>query len=181
MTRTATHQDWIEFKASKNEPQYGDWGEPELARETHEDPYASPRSRLVPPLYTIRATIPDHLNARSVAYVLQTSTMLDVTLNGNTMTIEGVASPISMITELKEYGIDAETVGGDPDKDTNTDYKPGQKVAMVGDYPDMNYYYNPYTPPVTAILVGKTDKGYILENDMWGRFEATKEEINHVQ
>ncbi len=179
--QSAVNPAWIEFKHNDNEPQYGDWREPELARETHEDPYASPKNRLVPPLYTIRANIPEYMNERSIAYVLQTSTMLDVTLNGNTMTIEGVASPISMITELKEYGIDAETVGGDPDKDTNTDYKPGQKVAMVGDYLDMNYYYNPYTPPVTATLVGKTDKGYILENDMWGRFEATKEEINHVQ
>lgn len=180
--KSATHQDFIDFKANDNEPQYGDWAdEKTYSKDTHDSPFAHPKNRLEAPKFTIRGTVPEYLNGRAIAYALEVQMSgVDVDLEGDTLIVRGVSEPLSMITELNEYGIDAST-------DENLTkypqgfkdlYKLGQKVALVGDYPDMNYYYDPTRPAAQAMITGKQDGQYIVTNDMWGSFKAREDELN---
>ncbi len=180
---TATHQDWIDFKENKNELQYGDWGEETTySKEYHDNPFSMPKNRLTPPLFTIKATVPDYLEPRSIAYALQTQINKDVDVSGQTLTIKDVEQPWSLITELGEAGIDARTTEDLLKFDQGVkDFKQGMKVAMVGDFPDMNYYYDPTVPAAQAYVLSKTGSKYILENEQWGRFEAEEREMDYVR
>jgi hypothetical protein len=182
--KQSTHKDWIDFKHNENEPQYGDWGdETTYSKDTHDNPFAAPKNRLTPPLYTVKATIPEDVgNPRSIAYSLQIGLNKDVEVNDRVLTIKDVERPLGLITELSEYGIEAETTE-DLLKHQRTvdELREGMKVAMVGDFPEMNYFYNPEVPAAQAYVVQKTASGYILENDQWGRFEAENREIDHVR
>jgi hypothetical protein len=109
--------------------------------------------------------------------------MLSVDIEGDTLTIEEVANPLSLITELTSYGLDAEVVGDDLTKYDQgfEDFKLGQKVALLGDYEGVNYFYNPDVPPAQAIIIGRKGDKFLLENDQWGRFEASRGEISYVR
>ena len=182
--KEATHQDWIDFKHNDNEPQYGDWEEEtQYSKEYHDNPFSNPKNRLVPPVFTVKVTVPDYFNIRNIAYSLQTSTMLEVDISEDNLTIKNVANPLSLINELTSYGLEAEVQGDDLTKYDQgfDDFKLGQKVALLGDYEDMNYFYNPEVPAAQAMLVGKKGDRYLLENDQWGRFEASEGEIGHVR
>ncbi len=98
--KQATHQDWIDFKANEKEPQYGDWGEgSQYAEDRWDSPFAVNKNRRTPPLFTVKATVPDYHNPRSIAYALQTQLNKDVDVSGDTLTIKDVEQPWSLITE----------------------------------------------------------------------------------
>jgi cation transport regulator ChaB len=179
-----THKDWIDFKANDNEPQYGDWEEEtQYSKDTHDNMFANPKNRMSPPTTDIKATVPDFMEPRAIAYSLQTQLNLDVDVDGDTLTIRGVSNPIPLLTELQEAGLDANATENLTKYDQGFEdlYKLGKKVAIVGDYPDMNYYYDSTRPAAQAMIVGFHNDKAILENDQWGRFEAERWEIDHVR
>lgn len=178
--KTAVHNDWIDFNKG-NVPGYGD--EETYSKEYHNNPFSHPNNRLEAPKFTVTATVPDGVNARGVAFALQTQAFVEVDVSGQNLTIKNVENPLGLITELNEYGLeDAKTQGESlVNKDQGFgDLKEGMKVAIVGDYPEMNYYYNSFVPPAQAYIVAKTGSKFILENERWGRFEADEWEIANV-
>jgi len=182
--KVATHPKWVEFKQNDNEPQYGDWGEgSQHAKDMHDNPFGAHKNRLTPPLFDVKATVPEYLDPRSTAYNLQTGLNKDVEVSGNTLTIKDVEQPWNLITELSEYGIEARTTEDLTKFDQGIkDFKQGMKVAMIGDYPDGNYYYDPTRPAAQAHIITKTaENKYIIENDQFGRLEANEWELDYVR
>lgn len=181
LEKTAVHEDWMDFFMKGNVPGYGD--EETYSKDTHDNPFSNPKNRLDAPKFTVTATVPEGMNARGVAFALQSQAFVEVDVSGQNLTIKNVENPLGMITELNEYGLEDAKTQGDSLVNFDqgfSDLKEGMKVAVVGDYPEMNYYYNSFVPPAQAYVVAKTGSKYILENERWGRFEAEEWEIANV-
>jgi hypothetical protein len=59
-------------------------------------------------------------------------------------------------------------------------YAKGEKVAVLGDVPDYNYYPNELTRKVEAQIVSKKDDKFFLYNNMWGDFEVWEHDIGKL-
>lgn len=185
-----TKKPWGEFNEG-NPPDIkeGEPGRDDPFKDTWEIPYAAPANRRTPNTYDVVARVPDGGNARGLAYAVQLWTTLETEVDGNTVTIRGSENPVALINELKTEGIDATTTGLLDDYPKAGEaareymgyepgiYSPGVKVAIVGDFPDMNYQYNPDYPAVEAQIVAKRGDEYLVRNDIWGAFVVEPHEI----
>ncbi len=169
-----TGSPWDEFNAG-NAPEIDDTKD-ELFYDTHDNPYATSKNRRVPATVDIVAKVPEGQNPRALAFAFQMYTTSEAEVDGQTVTIKGVQHPLGTLNELAAQGIDASVKN---QGDLARIFK-GEKVAMIGDFPEMNYYPNDQTRKVEAMVIGKEGDHFLLRNDMWGVFKAEVHEFEQL-
>lgn len=171
-SKVATHPKWIEYVLPARKL---DYVEDPLGQDTHDEFGNIPRNRRKPPVVQVVATAENEQKARELSFALQMYTSLNTTAEGSKVTIEGVENPLGLLEELNQWGVEADVTG----QNLPTLY-PGRKVAVVGDFPAVNYYPNELTPLVKARFVEKTAQGLLFTNEMWGRFYLERGEYEPV-
>jgi cation transport regulator ChaB len=182
-SKTAESQEFKDFR-SGNVPEIDD-SRDEIFYETHDNFYAAPKNRRTPPTVDVTATVPEGQNARALAFAFQLYSSLEAEVSGQKVTIRGVSNPAAVLAELQSQGVEAsisnpQEVAKSFYNNPYETYSKGEKVAVLGDVPNYNYYPNELTRKVEAQVVTKRDDRFVLYNNMWGEFEVWEDGIGKL-
>lgn len=147
-----------------------DYEDDPLAKDTHDNLLAIPKHRTQPPEFDVQFTCESEERAMDLAFNLNSVYGLAVDQSTNTVTASGVLYPVGLMAEIGNWAIESKVLNEDLTK-----YIPGMKVAVVKDFPDMNYY--PQNLFTEATIMGKLGGGVLLDHPQWGYFVADPDEL----
>lgn len=197
------NEDWREtFRSSKPLTGSPDFASDPVYTDTHENPFAIPANRTKPPTHTVVMECESPERARALARSLVFAYSLDVEIEDEDSNLKahGVLAPLPLMREVSRWVVSSEIEDLTPRQmldyteeldpaglDSRTaiasanSLVPGTKVAVIADFPEMAYRYQPHAQEiVTVVEAGQKDGTILCESERWGLFYAEPDEIDHV-
>lgn len=172
--------------------------ENEVYTEGHDNPFAMPKNRRTPPVHTVLMECESEERAGALARSLVYAYDLRASHEGTSVRAEGVLSPVALMRDVAYWVESSEVEGMSADQlverarelEVNPErsireagfrqtYRPGEKVAVVADFPDVGYLYEEYHPEIGTVIKteGAPEAETLCESPRWGRFWAAPHEI----
>ncbi len=191
------NEDWRETFRTPEMPE--PW-ENEVYTEGHEDPLAMPKNRRTPPIHTVLMECASEERAEGLARSLVYAYDLRASFEGTSVRAEGVLAPLALMRDVAYWvesseveGLSAEQLADaarsiemNPQSSIReagspVGYRPGEKVAVVADFPEVNYLYDELELRPEIVTVIKTaEDSTLCESERWGLFWAEPHEIDRA-
>lgn len=174
--------------------------------DTRENPLAMPKNRTKPPVHTVLMECESSERANALARSLVFAYSLDAEVGEDetSLRVSGVLAPLALMREVSRWVVSSEVE--DLTARQMLDHEgelsplertartaiagasagepmllPGTKVAVVADFPEMAYRYQPHAQEiVTVVEAGQKDGTILCESERWGLFYAEPDEVDHV-